>query len=76
MVPIGLKAKSSDKEIGDKGLKYRPRGAINGRDDIRIRNLSDLHKKIGVGKEKNQKDNSSEKDKDNIESALLKFDQL
>ena len=76
MVPIGLKAKSSDKEIGDKGLKYRPRGGINGRDDIRIRNLSDLHKKIGAGKEMNQKDNSSEKDKDNIESALLKFDQL
>lgn len=37
---------------GDKGLKYRPRGAINGRDDIRIRNLSELHKKIGIGKDK------------------------
>lgn len=42
MVPI-----SKDKILsGDQALKYRPRGSVNGRDDIRVKNLNEIHKKI------------------------------
>ena len=27
-------------DVGDKALKYKPRSGVNGRDDIRIRNLN------------------------------------
>ena len=50
-----LKNKQSDKYIGDKGLKYKPRGAINGRDDIRVRNLSEIHKNITANINNNMK---------------------
>lgn len=40
MTPIIMKNKSLDKQGIDKGLKYKPRGAVNGRDDIRVRNLN------------------------------------
>ena len=30
----------SHNDVGDKALKYKPRSGVNGRDDIRIRNLN------------------------------------
>lgn len=31
---------------GDQVLKYKPRSSVNGRDDIRIRNVNQAHKQI------------------------------
>ena len=44
--PISFKDREGGKDIGDKGLRNKPRSSVNGRDDIRIRNLNDAHKKI------------------------------
>lgn len=37
---IGGNTPISHNDIGDKALKYKPRSGVNGRDDIRIRNLN------------------------------------
>ena len=44
--PISFKDREGPRDIGDRGLKYKPRSSVNGRDDIRIRNLNGAHKKI------------------------------
>lgn len=67
MTPLTFKTKHSDREIGDRGLKYKPRGAINGRDDIRVRNLNEVHKKIVGSLDRRRKQGESEeKGQDNI----------
>lgn len=35
-----VRDKNSNKDLGDQGLKYKPRSNVNGRDDIRIRNVN------------------------------------
>ena len=40
VAPICFRDRSEGKEADDKGLKYKPRSSVNGRDDIRIRNLN------------------------------------
>ena len=36
----------SHQELGDKSIKSKPRSSVNGRDDIRIRNVDQVHKQI------------------------------
>lgn len=68
------------RDIGDRGLKYKPRSSVNGRDDIHLRNLNEAHKKIVDSLDKQRRhqseDKRSGKDKDledfdsNIERLL------
>ena len=52
---IGSAIPISHQDLGDRALKYKPRSNVNGRDDIRIRNVDQIHKQILESLEKARK---------------------